>query len=84
MVKMLRELAEEGLSGRLIAYRINPAFGTFLTPDAVRRRAAALGIKLKGRGGGQKGNRNARASSNLRPRDPRTGVFLPSYQEAAE
>ncbi len=88
MVKMLRTLAEERvarrprLSGRLIAWRINVAFGTFLSADAVRRQAAKQGIKLSGRSGPPRGNVNARQGSFVRDRNS-IGRFTNDHQKTA-
>jgi hypothetical protein len=89
MIAMLRSLASELIidqgrgqrkryrSGREIAWHLNVAFGTFLTADAVRRQAAVQGIKLRGRSGPPKGNRNANANSwRGTTRDPHTGRIL--------
>src|SRR5215475_3373940 len=80
MLIMLRELAvgrpaslgvaaRRGLSSRQIAWKINVTFGTWFTADAVRRQAAARGIKLHGKSGPPKGNTNAQFADRRRNRD---------------
>jgi hypothetical protein len=63
---MLRRLAKEGLSGRKASWKINTAFGTFFSADAVTRQAYKHGIKLQGKAGAPWGNTNGKPETQTR------------------
>jgi hypothetical protein len=61
-IRVLRDLASQGLSGRQIASSLNAAYGTPFSPGAVRRQASEHKIRLRGRHGPPQGCNSASLS----------------------